>query len=80
MNLENLLADVTKLAYTVSAIIPQAGLVEGAAKIGTKVLEIIDDVSKVAPIDNQQQMQQARAELAAKVKTHAASTSSDLRG
>jgi hypothetical protein len=84
MNISQVVADVTKLAHTVSAYIPQAAAVEDAINLGQKVIGIIDDLTKKHPNDSerldQQQLQEARAVLATRVKAHAKSTSANLRG
>ena len=71
---------VESLAHLAANFIPGAGMVEGAAKIGGKVLDLVDAVSEHAEPSDQPRLQAARKELAAKVTAHAKATSDDLRG
>lgn len=80
MDFRNIVSTVETLAHSVSAFIPGASAVEGAAKIGGKVLDVIDAVSAHADPADQPRLQAARSELAEKVKAHAKSTSDRLRG
>lgn len=80
MDFRSIINTVESLAHSVSGFIPGAGMVEGAAEIGGKVLDVIDAVSAHADPSDQPRLQAARKDLAAKVTAHAKSTSSRLRG
>ena len=80
MDIRDLLATVTKLANVAAVVIPQAKLVGGAANLGTKVLDIIDDLKDQGDPADQAAMQAARKTLSDAVRAKAAATSARLRG
>jgi len=76
----SIVQSVASLAHMAANFVPGAGMVEAAANIGGKVLDLVDAVSAHADPADQPALQAARAALAAKVTAHAKATSDDLRG
>lgn len=80
MDIRALIDEVVKVADMASAILPGAGLVGGAAKIGGQIIDIIDSLQEHADPAQQAEMQAASKTLSDAVKAKAADTSARLRG
>jgi hypothetical protein len=48
MDLKTLIDDVAKVADTASLVLPQASIAGGTARIGSKIISIIDDLKNHA--------------------------------
>lgn len=48
-DLKSLIDDLTKLADTAATVLPQASIAGGAMRIGSKIIDIIDDLKPHAP-------------------------------
>lgn len=79
MDVRSLIDQVIAVAHTASAIIPGAGFVEQGAKLGKGVLDVIDALEGHATIEQQPELQAARAKLSEAVKAKAKSVSDSLR-
>lgn len=80
MDVRSLVDSLIQLAHVASAVIPGAGLVEEGAKIGEKIIDVIDELKTHADPTQQPALQEARDKLADAVRTKAAATSARLRG
>jgi hypothetical protein len=49
MDLRDLINDIAKVADTAATVLPQAAIAGGAARIGGKILDIIEDLHQHAP-------------------------------
>lgn len=77
MNLSNLIDIGIQLAKTAAALIPGGQL---AVSIGEKVLDLVDNLQEHATVDQQPELQSARATLARAVEAKAHATADRLRG
>ena len=74
----NKLAEVADLAATV---LPQASLAGGAMRIGSKLIDIVDDLKHHAPdAETSDQLEEAHKKLTAMVTAKSQATSDRLRG
>lgn len=83
MNMGAIMASAAALARTVSEATQYGGVVGDLVTLGEKVIDVIDTIKQDRPTQDldlaQREMIAAREQLAARVKAHAAATSSDLR-
>lgn len=81
-DIRTIIDDVTRLANTVSAVLPEAGTVATVGKVADKVIDIIDTLREhpTNSLVEAVALRQAREVLVARVKAHATKTSSELRG
>lgn len=80
MNAREIVDKVIELANLAANVIPSAALIGKGAEIGSKVIDIIDDLGEDIAPDQQAAAQAARANLALAVKAKAARVSDKLRG
>lgn len=80
-DLKELINDLATLADTAATVLPQASIAGGAARIGSKIIEIIDDLKHHAPdVQSADTLDEAHAKLMAAVTTKASDLSKRLRG
>lgn len=80
-DLKQMIDELATLAETASVVLPQAAIAGGAARIGSKILSIVDDLKPHAPtLSSAQQLQDAEEKLMAALSSKSAATSSRLRG
>jgi hypothetical protein len=81
MDLKKLIDEIAQVASTAAIVLPGAGIVGGAARIGSKLIEVIEDLHPHAPdAESAGKLETAHDQLTAIVTRKSGDLSNRLRG